>query len=198
MATLQIESLLAKFGCKGQSYGNATPGRPLFSVEEQLAMVGICWNRSPAGWQCLMFECLNDHGSYRELLTTMICEANLIMRKWRGPLHGSVLLALSVTAIAESTQKEGIICGECKGSAKAMSKGKLRKCPACNEGRVKWTDQTRFASFSQSVCVPYERFIRYAQFLKGLVEWLSREREVAISSINNQLQKENIEAQKAA
>ncbi len=194
----KIESLLAKFGCKGQRYGEHAQGTPLFSVDEQLAMVGISWRESPAGWNCLMFECNRDQSAYRELLTMLICEVSVMMQKWRGPLHGSVLRALSVTAIAEITQPRGVICGECKGASKALSKGKLRKCPACHDGHIKWNDFTRYAIFSQAAPIQHERFIRYIPFLTSLVSWLSDARGIAIASIQKQLEKERLDALKVA
>lgn len=199
MANLNIERLLAKFGMKGINYGAVPGGKATFSVEEQLAMVGICWDESPAGWQCLMVECLADQAAYRELLAVMHGEANRRMQQWRGTFPQDALTALAITAIAESTQQRGTICGECLGTGKTKTRAQQwRKCPACKEGRVPWTNETRYAKFARTLDVPYSRFTRYKPVLEELVDWLTMGRTAALLRMQGQMDKEKAEAKKAA
>lgn len=199
MANLNIERLLAKFGMKGINYGAVPGGKATFSVEEQLAMVGICWDESPAGWQCLMVECLADQAAYRELLKVMQGEANRLMKDWRGAYPQDALTALAVTAIAEATQLRGTRCGECLGSGKQATRHRhVRKCPACHEGRVPWTNESRYAKFAHTLDVPYLRFVRYKPILEQMVDWLTMGRTAALLRMQGQMELEQREAQKVA
>ncbi|MGF1834804.1 hypothetical protein [Photobacterium sanguinicancri] len=64
---MKIEKLLGKFGLKGINYAPSMGGKPLLSLEEQLAVVGITCKESPIGFHILFVECLSDRDSVREL-----------------------------------------------------------------------------------------------------------------------------------
>ncbi|WP_253819187.1 hypothetical protein [Vibrio coralliilyticus] len=79
-----------------------------------------------------------------------------------------------ITAIAEATQQFGQVCPECNGSGKYIAKNRARRtCPCCNDGRIGWTQETRFAFFCQKLPVTFSRFRRYEQVLRKLVTWLT-------------------------
>lgn len=194
---MKIEKLLGKFGIKGITYGPRTGGQPLLSVEEQLAAVGICWSESPVGWLLLFVEGLEDVYALKQLHTATMGEALREMQSWRGTYPEKALHALCVTAIAEATQQFGQICPECEGAGKVLSKCKhSRKCPCCTEGRIKWTNETRFAYFAQTLPVTYSRFNRYKLVLENMVDWLTCNRTVALLAIQGRIEKEEREARR--
>ncbi|MFD2177874.1 hypothetical protein [Veronia pacifica] len=196
---MRIEQLLGKFGCKGINYSPDKQGKALFSVEEQLAMVGIRWSDAPTGWLLLFHELLNDKHAYRQLSELTLQEASKEMTVWRGNYPPQAILALVSTAILIASNLNGRICPECRGSGKTINRHRVtRSCIACKEGRVPWTNETKFAAFSQTLPVPYSRFNRYKPILEKLVDWLTTGRVAALLAIQGQIEKEKQEAQKVA
>lgn len=196
---MRIEKLLGKFGIKGITYGPRTGGKPLLTVEEQLATVGFCWSDAPVGWLVLFVEGLSDVNALKMLHTATLGEVTREMEHWRGTYPDKALNALCVTAIAEATQQFGQICLECKGSGKTTNKHRMtRNCPACKEGRVPWTNETRFAHFAQTLPVTYSRFNRYKPVLETLVNWLICNRTAAMLAITERIEREEREAREVA
>lgn len=110
------------------------------------------------------------------------------MEDWRGVYPEKALTALCATAIAEATQQNGQVCPECNGAGKVLSKcNHQRNCQCCKNGRIEWTQETRFAYFAQVLPVTYGRFKRYLVVLNVLVEWLIYSRTVAIFSMENKI-----------
>lgn len=185
---MRIEQLLGKFGIKGISYDPRIGGKPWLTAEEQLATVGFCWSDAPVGWMVLFVEGLSDVHALRMLQTATLAEVNSEMHHWRGTYPEKAIEALCVTAIAEATQQHGQICPECKGTGRTTNKHRVtRKCPACKEGRVPWTNETRFAKFAQMLPVPYSRFNRYKPVLENVVEWLINNRTAAMLAISERM-----------
>ncbi|GAB6263930.1 hypothetical protein [Photobacterium sp. R1] len=196
---MRIEKILNKFTIKGIDYSPRTGGKAAMTIEEQIGAVGLCWKVSPAGWLLLFVEVLNDEVAKRQLIQVMLGEANRMMQNWRGTYPDKALLALANTAIAESSQLFGAICPECNGSGKTTNKHRMtRNCPACKDGRVAWTNETRFAHFAQVMPVPYSRFNRYKPILEELVGWLSDGRSAALLSMQAQVELDKREARKVA
>ncbi|NAW63978.1 hypothetical protein [Photobacterium halotolerans] len=196
---MRIEKLIGKFGLKGIHYAPSTGGRALLTVEEQLAIVGLQWRVSPAGWLLLFEEVQSDEVSRKQLIQILMGEANRLMVNWRGTYPDKALIALAVTAIAECSQQFGAICPECNGTGYTKNKRRItRKCPACKDGRVPWTNETRFAKFAQVLPVPFSRFNRYKPILEELVRWLNDGRTAALLSVQQQIELEEREARKVA
>lgn len=189
---MKIETLLSKFDIKGINYGPSTGGgNPLLSAEEQLAVVGLCWHESPVGWLLLFVEGLRDVNALKQLQIATMGEALRLMEDWRGVYPEKAIKALCATAIAEATQQQGQICPECNGSAVVLSKcNHKRKCQCCKNGRIEWTQETRFAYFARTLPVTYSRFCRYQFILVKLIEWLVKSRMIAILAIDIAVNKE--------
>ncbi|UTV26408.1 hypothetical protein [Photobacterium atrarenae] len=195
---MKIERLLAKFNIKGINYEPNKGGRGLLSVEEQLAIVGISWHESPAGFHVLFVECLADRESAKALYQITWQQAAQAMEQWRGVYSPKAINALSLTAMAEATQQHGQICPECNGSGKVTNKHRVtRKCPACHEGRIAWTTETRFAVFCQTLPITYSRFKRYQTVLQKLVDWLTGQRTAAMLALQSRVEREEREAEVA-
>ncbi|MDA0118517.1 hypothetical protein [Vibrio sp. T11.5] len=188
---MRIEKLLAKFNVRGINYEPSMGGKALLSLDEQLAAVGITWKESPVGFMILFVECLADKPAYKSLCQATLVEANNLMEVWRGPYPDKALEALVITAIAEATQQFGQVCPECNGSGKYIAKNRARRtCPCCNDGRIGWTQETRFAFFCQKLPVTFSRFKRYEQVLRKLVTWLTGKRNAAALALQGRVDKE--------
>ena len=165
-------------------------GKALLSAEEQLAVVGLCWHESPVGWLVLFVEGLRDVHALKQLQIATRGETLRLMEDWRGVYPEKALTALCATAIAiaEATQQNGQVCPECNGSGKVLSKcNHQRQCQCCKNGRIEWTQETRFAYFAQVLPVTYSRFKRYLAVFNVLVEWLIDSRTVAIFAMKNKI-----------
>ncbi|HIF9272856.1 TPA: hypothetical protein ACX6QR_000836 [Photobacterium damselae] len=191
---MKIETLLSKFDIKGINYGPSTGGgNPLLSAEEQLAVVGLCWHESPVGWLLLFVEGLRDVNALKQLQIATMGEALRLMEDWRGVYPEKAIKALCATAIAEATQQQGQICPECNGAATVLSKcNHRRKCQCCKNGRIEWTQETRFAYFARTLPVTYSRFSKYSRILKIMVTWLLEHRNNVYLSVKNQIKKEEL------
>lgn len=188
---MNIERVIAKFDLKGINYEPSKGGKALMTLEEYLATVGIAWKQSPVGFLVLFVECLNDAQSAKQLFKATMIEANEIMKTWRGTYPDKALNALCITAIAEATQPLGQICPECNGSGKVRSKcNHSVKCPCCDDGRIQWTQETRFAYFCLTLRITYSRFRRYMPVIKALVDWLSDKRNAAALAVQGSGSKE--------
>ncbi|WP_238039336.1 hypothetical protein, partial [Psychrobacter sp. Ps6] len=185
--------LLSKFDIKGINYGPSTGGgNPLLSAEEQLAVVGLCWHESPVGWLLLFVEGLRDVNALKQLQIATMGEALRLMEDWRGVYPEKAIKALCATAIAEATQQQGQICPECNGSAVVVDKNRNRcKCQCCKQGRIEWTQETRFAYFARVLPVTYSRFKRYYSVQNLLVSWLVENRTMAVMAMDEQIQRES-------
>ncbi|WP_027252504.1 hypothetical protein [Photobacterium halotolerans] len=195
---MRIEKLLGKFGLKGINYAPSTGGRALLTVEEQLAIVGISWHESPAGFHVIFVARMADRESAKSLYQITRQKAAQAMEQWRGVYSLKAIHALSLAAMAEATQQFGQICPECNGSSKVTNKQQVtRKCPACNEGRIAWTCETRFAVFCQTMPITYSRFKRYQTVLQKLVDWLTGQRTAAMLALQSRVEREEREAEVA-
>ncbi|PSB88074.1 hypothetical protein C5F64_08730 [Photobacterium damselae subsp. damselae] len=191
---MKIETLLSKFDIKGINYGPSTGGgNPLLSAEEQLAVVGLCWHESPVGWLLLFVEGLRDVNALKQLQIATMGEALRLMEDWRGVYPEKAIKALCATVIAEATQQNGQVCPECNGSAVVVDKNRNRcKCQCCKQGRIEWTQETRFAYFAQVLPVTYSRFKRYNVVLEQLVLWLMKNRSTAVMAMEEQVDRESV------
>ncbi|WP_329603295.1 hypothetical protein [Aliivibrio fischeri] len=132
----------------------------------------------------LFVEYLNDAQSAKQLFKATMVEANEHMKIWRGTYPDKALNAMCITAITEATKPLGHICPECNGSGKVRSKcNHSVKCPCCDDGRIQWTQETRFAYFCLTLRITYSRFRRYMPVIKALVDWLSDKRNAAALSM---------------
>ncbi|WP_256382823.1 hypothetical protein [Photobacterium toruni] len=189
---MRIETLLSKFAIKGINYDpQSGGGKALLSAEEQLAVVGLCWHESPVGWLVLFVEGLRDVHALKQLQIATRGETLRLMEDWRGVYPEKALTALCATAIAEATQQNGQVCPECNGSGKVLSKcNHQRQCQCCKNGRIEWTQETRFAYFAQVLPVTYSRFKRYNVILNLVVLWLIDNRTVAVFAMEEQVKRE--------
>ncbi|WP_318463054.1 hypothetical protein [Photobacterium leiognathi] len=188
---MRVETLLNKFSIKGINYNPNSGGKGLLSAEEQLALVGLCWHKSPVGWLVLFVEGLRDTKALKQLHIETRKEALGLMKSWRGVYPEKALTALCATAIAEVTQQSGQICPECNGSAIVVDKHRNRcKCQCCKSGRITWTQETRFAYFTQVLPVTYSRFKHYKEVLNQLVAWLIENRAVVVMVMEEQVESE--------
>ncbi|MCD9544148.1 hypothetical protein GLP24_04700 [Photobacterium carnosum] len=191
---MRIETLLSKFAIKGINYDPLSGGgKALLSAEEQLAVVGLCWHESPVGWLVLFVEGLRDVHALKQLQIATRGETLRLMEDWRGVYPEKALTALCATAIAEATQQNGQVCPECDGAGKVLSKcNHQRKCQCCKNGRIEWTQETRFAYFAQVLPVTYSRFKQYYKILNKLTHWLDFNRESVVMSVNKKIKEERM------
>ncbi|WP_318438137.1 hypothetical protein [Photobacterium leiognathi] len=188
---MRVETLLNKFSIKGINYNLNSGGKGLLSAEEQLALVGLCWHESPVGWLVLFVEGLRDTKALKQLHIETRKEALRLMKNWRGVYPEKALIALCAAAIAEATQQNGQVCPECNGSGKVLSKcNHQRKCQCCKNGRIEWTEETRFSYFAQVLPVTYNRFKRYSIVLNQLIFWIVNNRKIAVCAMELQIKKE--------
>ncbi|SKA58785.1 hypothetical protein [Photobacterium toruni] len=192
---MRIETLLSKFAIKGINYDpQSGGGKALLSAEEQLAVVGLCWHESPVGWLVLFVEGLRDVHALKQLQIATRGETLRLMEDWRGVYPEKALTALCATAIAEATQLNGQVCPECNGAGKVLSKcSHQRKCQCCKNGRIEWTQETRFSYFAQVLPVTYSRFKSYNTILNLLVLWLVKNRDTAVRAMEEQIEMEVVE-----
>ncbi|MCD9554577.1 hypothetical protein GLP31_19090 [Photobacterium carnosum] len=186
---MRIETLLSKFAIKGINYDPLSGGgKALLSAEEQLAVVGLCWHESPVGWLLLFVEGLRDVHALKQLQIATRGETLRLMEDWRGVYPEKALTALCATAIAEATQQNGQVCPECDGAGKVLSKcNHQRKCQCCKNGRIEWTQETRFAYFAQVLPVTYSRFKQYGQILINIIEWLVKNKEIVVVALDKRI-----------
>ncbi|MGF1760603.1 hypothetical protein L4D76_22305 [Photobacterium sagamiensis] len=188
---MKIERLLAKFNIKGINYEPSQGGKGLLSLDEQLAVVGITWHKSPVGFLVLFVECLSDKSAAQQLYKATLVEAHKAMADWRGVYPIKALEALCITAMTEATQQQGRICPECNGSGEVIDKQRhSRKCQCCDDGRILWTTETRFALFCQTLPITYSRFKRYQPVLSKLVCWLTGQRGAAVLALQSRVVRE--------
>ncbi|PNH99586.1 hypothetical protein [Vibrio diazotrophicus] len=190
---MRPETLLAKFSLKGLNYEQMHNGggKGLFSLEEQLAMVGITWKESPVGFLVLFVECLSDERSANLLYKSTLIEAQRLMQNWRGAYPDKALKALCVTAMMEACNDQGRICSECNGSGKVRDKHRnVRNCMCCVEGRIEWECETRFAVFCQTLPITYSRFRKYHSILLELTKWLTGQRTAAMLAMMERIEEE--------
>ncbi|MDX1304556.1 hypothetical protein [Photobacterium sp.] len=128
---MSIEKLLAKFNPKGCSYEQqvAHGGKPLLSVEDQIAAVGITWKRSPVGFVLLFAEVLNDKTARYDLNYAALIELQRVLNNWRGSYGEYVPGAIAKAAVDEALTLNGQICGECNGAG--VLKDKKRNSRPC-------------------------------------------------------------------
>ncbi|HFQ4959221.1 TPA: hypothetical protein ACGUPM_002674 [Vibrio vulnificus] len=195
---MRPETLLAKFNLKGLNYEQMQNGggKGKFSLEEQLAMVGVCWKDSPVGFLVLFVEALGDKHSLKILRQAVLLEAIELTQLWRGQKSEAAFDAMVNAAIVEATKPLGQVCPSCGGTGKYQSECRhLRVCKHCKEGRVLWSVETRFAVMcnGQFACT-YSFFKRhYHPVLEQLAKWLSDKRNAAMLALM-----QRIEAEEAA
>ncbi|MEZ8095801.1 hypothetical protein ACED51_17010 [Photobacterium swingsii] len=185
---MKIERLLAKFNIKGINYEPLQGEKALLSLDEQLAIVGITWHKSPVGFLALFVECLSDKTAAQQLYKATLVEAHQAMADWRGVYPIKALEALCITAMTEVTLQQGRVCPECNGSGDVIDKQRhSRKCQCCDDGRILWTTETRFALFCQTLPITYSRFKRYQPVLRKLVCWLKGQRAAAVQALQSRV-----------
>ncbi|CAK2871814.1 hypothetical protein [Vibrio crassostreae] len=188
---MHIEKLLAKFNVKGVTYELCSGGKGGLSQDEQLAIVGLAWKEAPVGFLVLFVEYLQDRPALKKLYQTTLQEANTLMDTWRGPYPDRALEALVRTAIAEATQQFGQVCPECNGSGKYIANNRAKRtCPCCDDGRIGWTQETRFAYFCQTLPVTFSRFKKYESILGKLVKCLVDKRSAAVLALQGRYEQE--------
>ncbi|TQQ55754.1 hypothetical protein [Vibrio cholerae] len=190
---MRPETLLAKFDLKGINYQAERGGKGIFSLEDQLAMVGITWKESPVGFLVLFVELL-DNAQSRRMLEKAVCgELNTLTCDWRGQKSDLAFAAMVNAAVAEAITPMGQICSCCGGSGKYLSANRhYRDCVHCQDGRVAWNVESRFASMcaSKFVCTFSVFKRKYHPVLEELSRFLSAKRNAAMLALMDRIQRE--------
>ncbi|MGL4223848.1 MAG: hypothetical protein ACRCSE_01695 [Vibrio sp.] len=192
---MRPETLLSKFSLKGLNYEQMHNGggKGLFSLEEQLAMVGIAWKESPVGFLVLFVEMQNCRHSRRALETSILGEIHSLTFDWRGQKSDLAFAAMVNAAVEESITPLGKICPCCAGSGKYMrSNRNLRTCVHCNDGRITWSAESRFVAMcSAGFACTYSAFKRkYHPILDELARFLAARRNAAMLALMDRISKE--------
>ncbi|WP_316245410.1 hypothetical protein [Vibrio cholerae] len=143
---MRPETLLAKFDLRGLNYEQMHNGggKGLFSLEEQLAIVGVSWKESPVGFLVLFVEVLANKASLKLLQQAVKVELAGLTNGQRGQKSDKAFEAMVAAAIIEATQPLGQICTSCGGTGKYKNASyNLRKCQHCNDGRVERRNTVR-------------------------------------------------------
>ena len=136
---MRPETLLAKFDLKGINYEPQEGGKGLFSLEDQLGMVGITWKESPVGFLVLFVELLDNAQSRKLLEKSVLAEVFALTDEWKGQKSEMAFAAIVSAAVEEAITPQGRICSCCGGSGKYRNKNRqYRTCMHCNDGRVAW------------------------------------------------------------
>ncbi len=191
---MRPETLLAKFSLKGLNYEQMHNGggKGLFSLEEQLAMVGIAWKESPVGFLVLFVETQNCSHSHKALEKAVMVECADRINTWRGQKSEAALYALVNAAIEEATHPLGRVCSSCNGTGVYKNQHRhTRSCVHCDDGRVPWNKETRFAMMcsTQFACT-YSMFKRYHPVLEEVARWLSDKRNAAMLALMERIERE--------
>ncbi|MGD8109363.1 transposase [Vibrio sp. TRT 17S01] len=191
---MRPETLLAKFNLKGLNYEQMHNGggKGLFSVEEQLAMVGVTWSESPVGFLVLFVEMHNHQHSRKMLEQAIVAELNTLTITWRGQKSEHALNALVHAAIEEAISPLGRVCPTCNGSGLyTTARRQKRNCTHCKEGRIPWNMETRFAVVcSGRFACTYSMFKRYHSVLEKVTYWLSGKRNAAMLALMERIEQE--------
>ncbi|EJL6616048.1 hypothetical protein NMS36_000386 [Vibrio cholerae] len=190
---MRPETLLAKFDLKGINYQAERGGKGIFSLEDQLAMVGITWKESPVGFLVLFVELLDNAQSRRMLEKAVWGELNTLTSDWRGQKSDLAFAAMVNAAVAEAITPMGQICSCCGGSGKYLSANRhYRDCVHCQDGRVAWNVESRFASMcaSKFVCTFSVFKRKYHPVLEELSRFLSEKRNAAMLALMDRIQRE--------
>ncbi|EKO3451699.1 hypothetical protein NTE11_003544 [Vibrio fluvialis] len=191
---MRPETLLAKFSLKGLNYEQMHNGggKGLFSLDEQLAMVGITWKQSPVGFLVLFVETQGCTYSRKALEKAVMLECIDKTSNWRGQKSEAALYALVNAAIEEATQPLGRICTSCGGTGVYKTpRRQTRNCVHCEDGRVPWNQETRYAMMcsTQFACT-YSMFKRYHPVLEEVTRWLSDKRNAAMLALMERIERE--------
>ncbi|MBY7667246.1 hypothetical protein [Vibrio anguillarum] len=193
---MRPETLLAKFDLKGLNYEQMHNGggKGLFSLEEQLAMVGVTWKESPIGFLILFVEMQNNHHSRNMLEKAVMLEVINQTQKWRGQKCEKAFVALVRTAIEESTNPQGQVCPSCGGSGFYLSECRHKRvCSHCNNGRIEWNYEQRFAAMcSGEFACTYSMFKRYHEVLEPITKWLCAKRNAAMLALMERIEREEM------
>ncbi|MFN3014468.1 hypothetical protein ACK1CN_00885 [Vibrio coralliilyticus] len=189
---MRPETLLAKFGFKGINYSQSG-GKGQFSLEEQLAMVGVSWGESPIGFLILFAEIHDDFHSRQMLEKAVMLELIDITAKARGQKSELAYKAIVQAVITEATSPLGQICPTCNGSGNyTTERRQKRNCTLCDEGRIQWDEHSRFAELcSKEFRCTYTMFKRkYLPILMQLTRWLSDQRTAAMLALMDRIERE--------
>ncbi|EGQ8115104.1 hypothetical protein I7103_001856 [Vibrio parahaemolyticus] len=192
---MRPETLLAKFDLKGINYEPQKGGKGLFSLEDQLGMVGITWKESPVGFLVLFVELLDNAQSRRALEKAVLAEVFTLTDDWRGQKSEAAFAAIVRAAVEEAITPQGRICSCCGGSGKYRAPNRhYRKCMHCSDGRVAWDLESRFAAMcSGSFVCTFSVFKRqYHPVLDGLADWLAAKRNAAMLALMERIEKERV------
>jgi hypothetical protein len=191
---MRPETLLAKFNLKGLNYEQMQNGggKGKFSLEEQLAMVGITWKQSPIGFLVLFVE-IHDCSYSRRALEVAVAERlEQITADQRGQRSQIAIDAMIHVAIKEAITPTGQICPACGGSGLYKTpRRQTRNCVHCKEGRILWNQESRFAAmYGDFACSYYVFKRRYHPVLEQLNKWLSAQRNAAMLALMERIERE--------
>ncbi|ENX6455327.1 hypothetical protein AL546_010000 [Vibrio vulnificus] len=194
---MRPETLLAKFDLRGLNYEQMSKGggKGTFSLEEQLAIVGVSWKESPVGFLVLFVEVLANKASLKLLQQAVKLELAALTSETRGQKSERAFEAMVAAAIIEATQPLGVICTSCGGTGKYKNASyNLRKCQHCDDGRVAWSVETRFATMcSTGFACTYSYFKKhYHPLLELLTKWLADKRNAAMLALMERIRAEEM------
>ncbi|EJE8547611.1 hypothetical protein M5238_002334 [Vibrio vulnificus] len=194
---MRPETLLAKFDLRGLNYEQMAKGggKGTFSLEEQLAIVGVSWKESPVGFLVLFVEVLANKASLKLLQQAVKLELAALTSETRGQKSERAFEAMVAAAIIEATQPLGVICTSCGGTGKYKNASySLRKCQHCDDGRVAWSVETRFATMcSTGFACTYSYFKKhYHPLLEQLAKWLADKRNAAMLALMERIRAEEM------
>ncbi|NAW61077.1 hypothetical protein CAG58_03750 [Vibrio sp. V31_P5A7T61] len=193
---MRPETLLAKFDLKGLNYEQIQNGggKGLFSLEEQLAMVGVTWKESPVGFLILFVEMQNNEHSRKMLEKAVMLEVISQTQKWRGQKSEKAFLALVRAAIEEAINPLGRVCPACNGTGFYLSDCRHKRvCHHCHDGRIEWSYEQRFVAMcsGEFVCT-YSMFKRYHDVLEKVTKWLAAKRNAAMLALMERINREKM------
>ncbi|WP_175401906.1 hypothetical protein [Veronia pacifica] len=186
---MRLKLLLQKFGFKSVSGGSSPADNGLFSIEQELASLDICWEGSSAGWLLLLTEQLQDTDAFHQLVAVVksgLMESDDIF----SACDDEALTAVIITAISEASNQNGQTCIKCDRHDDSNTRSCSPVCSHCHHGYIPWTDDSRHAFFVQLYPAPYSDFVHYLPLISQITDRLSLDKLAALMSIKGRVEKQ--------
>lgn len=185
---MNVEYIFSRLSLKSSVItDNVGGGTPLLTAEEQLTILAVCKNKNKVGFAALMVEFAEDKDLHPYINGKILEEFG----SFRSLFNDDVCSSLASLLIHEIKNPHGVICSECGGSGEQKTKHRQAfKCRACNKGRVKWDDESRYAFFASISPTSFSRFKDFLKYYNRVREEILTERDKARAIIENQLERE--------
>lgn len=150
---------------------------PAFTLHDKLAAIGLCCKKSRVGFLIWFADVMRDTQSKNaldEIIQTRFVEA---FQSFKGAYSEYVPYALSKLAMQELLTLDGQVCAECHGTGIQVTKARQsRKCQACLEGLIEWSNETRYGFFVHQFPIRMKRFKQFLPIYTTEMARLKKER----------------------